>query len=74
MTPDERALLHAQERHDAELEADAIFSHVEHQEPIRADVDAAAVFVAGPVMWTDQEWDEFEDVYDDGWSNVWWNE
>ena len=56
MTPDERALLHAQERHDAELEADAIFSHVEHQEPIRADVDAIPLHEAGPwSVWIDSE-------------------
>ena len=60
MTPDERALMHTQERHDAELEADAIFSHVEHQEPIRAAVDATARFIP-PETFAGTDWDAFED-------------
>lgn len=56
MTPDERALMHAQERHDAELEADAIFSHVEHQEPIRIDLRTIPLHEAGPwSVWVDSE-------------------
>lgn len=38
----------------------ALFSHVEHQQPIRVDVDAAAVFIP-PATFAGTDWDAFED-------------
>ena len=42
------------------MTADAIFSHVEHQQAIRVDVDAAAVFIP-PETFAGTDWDAFED-------------